>query len=231
MMEEWRSLSCAGYPNYAVSSKGRVFSFNRGGVMLRQHENGKGYLSVAPSHRGKQKTIPVHVLVARAFIGDRPSGLFILHNDGNQKNNHVDNLRYGTPLDNFADAVEHGTREWGIGEDNIKAVLSESDVIEIRCRCYDGECQADLAREYGVGRPAINKIALGKTWKFVGGSTKEPVKYIRLGMKKAREIRNAYRNGEGGQRALARRFNVGRTTVQRIIRNQIYKDDQWHASA
>lgn len=53
----------------------------------------------------------VHSLVALAFIGPRPHGYEVCHNNGNPLDNRVDNLRYGTSADNKLDQVRHGTHE------------------------------------------------------------------------------------------------------------------------
>jgi len=53
------------------------------------------------------------------------------------------------------------------GERNGKAVLTEDDVRSIRIRAASGESQASLSREYGVKKPAIDKIVNRRTWKHV----------------------------------------------------------------
>jgi hypothetical protein len=45
----------------------------------------------------------IHFLVADAFIGPRPDGLIICHNDGVAMNPHVENLRYDTRGSNMRD--------------------------------------------------------------------------------------------------------------------------------
>lgn len=53
------------------------------------------------------------------------------------------------------------------GARNGRAVVTEDDVRVIRQRSNAGECQADLAREYGVTPPAIAGIVKRRTWKHV----------------------------------------------------------------
>lgn len=118
--EEWRPV--LGYEGrYEVSSLGKVRSLDiayvdkRGvtqhyrGRVLSQSPKSTGYLQVRLSRSGVQDSPNVHVLVAESFIGPRPEGLHVCHNDGNQKNNRVENLRYGTPSSNLMDTQEHGT--------------------------------------------------------------------------------------------------------------------------
>jgi hypothetical protein len=116
--------------------------------------NNDGYIQVTLTKDGVSKVIHAHTLVAEAFIGPRPSGMNILHEDGNQSNNHVYNLRYGTQKQNHADARAHGT--WVHGEKVGNAKLTEKDVLEIRNR-LSSQSDRDIA----------NFIRRRKTWKHL----------------------------------------------------------------
>jgi hypothetical protein len=48
----------------------------------------------------------VHHLVAQEFIGPRPAGMVICHNNGDPLDNRVENLRYDTQASNIADMHE-----------------------------------------------------------------------------------------------------------------------------
>lgn len=56
-----------------------------------------------------RKLIPVHQLVALAFIGPRPDGMDVCHNNGDGQDNRPGNLRYDTRTSNNRDTVAHGT--------------------------------------------------------------------------------------------------------------------------
>lgn len=58
---------------------------------------------------GVRSVQSVHVLVAEAFLGPRPEGHEVCHNDGDRDNNCLTNLRYDTHSGNMLDAVSHGT--------------------------------------------------------------------------------------------------------------------------
>jgi hypothetical protein len=62
-----------------------------------------GYLRVTLSRGRRQKTVPVHVLVATAFLGPCPPGMERLHGPGGQGGNSAANLRYGTHAENERD--------------------------------------------------------------------------------------------------------------------------------
>lgn len=106
---------------YEVSSLGRVRSLNRKvigkngisqnrkGKLLRQSTSHNGYKRVSLRNLDVKKDFKVHRLVLEAFVGPCPSGMQGCHNDGDQANNHVDNLRWGTRSENEYDKVGHGT--------------------------------------------------------------------------------------------------------------------------
>lgn len=109
-MTEWRAIQ--GFSGYEVSEDGQVRSWRRPGppVTLRQY-GCHGYLkvSIMGDSDGKHYNRNVHVLVALAFIGERPEGMQVCHYDGDKTNNHLPNLRYGTAEENFEDRRRHGT--------------------------------------------------------------------------------------------------------------------------
>ena len=116
--EEWRPA--VGWEGaYEISSLGRVRSLPRmtanrpvNGCMMKQQKNPQGshYLQVRLSQDGRRRTMGIHVMVAEAFLGERPDGYEIRHLDGDSANNAVTNLRYGTKSENMLDAVRHGTQ-------------------------------------------------------------------------------------------------------------------------
>lgn len=103
-----------GFPGYAVSRDGRIFSSRpwRGTHTreLRGWLDGKGYRTVfLCSGAGKPRVArSVHSVVAEAFHGPRPGRLDIRHLDGVKTNCAADNLRYGTRSENERDKARHG---------------------------------------------------------------------------------------------------------------------------
>lgn len=106
--EEWRTV--AGFPDYQVSSVGRVVSYKRqrprelAGVV-----GTSGYQKVTLAGDREKSTKHIHVLVCEAFHGPRPEGMWVRHLDGNKGNNAAANLAWGTPAENAADTRKHGT--------------------------------------------------------------------------------------------------------------------------
>lgn len=105
-VESERWLPIVGFPDYMISSEGRVYShFSQ--KFLRPGIASNGYPTVA---LGRGNTRTVHSLVAEAFIGPCPPGQEVRHDNGDRKNPHLSNLLYGTRAQNIADAIAHGTR-------------------------------------------------------------------------------------------------------------------------
>lgn len=98
--EVWKSLDFLGYPNYEVSSFGRVKSLNykRSGKekILKPSKNKYNYLKVDLSKDGKRKYYQVHRLVCLVFLENPENLPCINHKDENKENNHVDNLEFCT---------------------------------------------------------------------------------------------------------------------------------------
>lgn len=101
---------------YEVSNMGRVRSLVRktvsgwkGGRVLTPQLNSGGYLFVHLSRSGAKVQSRVHQLVLAAFRGPCPAGQEVLHGPRGKTCNELQNLRYGTRLENIFDTVLAGT--------------------------------------------------------------------------------------------------------------------------
>ena len=98
--EWWEPIE--GYPEYWVSTRGRIASTLSGWKILKQSNNkATGYLQVNLHRGGVNKTFRVHKLVARAFKGPAPEGFEVDHIDGNKHNCDAGNLQFISKLDNI----------------------------------------------------------------------------------------------------------------------------------
>jgi len=168
-MEEWREI-----PNtdYSVSSEGRVASRKYGKWrVLKGGRDKYGYLTVGfGSGRGGQRTVRVHVLVAEAFLGPKPTPSHqVNHRNGVKSDNRADNFEWVTNRENARHARDVlGYRGKGIrGEAHGMTKLTESDVREIRRRLAAGESQTKLSAVFGVSRENIYCIAHRKSWAWL----------------------------------------------------------------
>lgn len=189
MEEIWKWID--GYKNmYQVSNLGRIRSVDRDvycevspnklqhifGKVLKQGLNHKGYPIVYLSKDGKQKTITVHRLVAKAFIKNPLNLPQVNHKDGCKTNNQVDNLEWCDNSYNQKHAWKNGLQP-SYEENNgrgrpAKAVamldLNTGEVL----RTF--ETLASVKRETGINQFNVRSVCLGirnhaggYDWKFI----------------------------------------------------------------
>lgn len=178
---EWRKIP--GFGRYSVSDTGLVRRD------IRMHKTPAGSVSLSKSHfgymkcsltsdSGEYKTLLVHTLVATAFLGPRPDGLVVCHNDGNPQNNTISNLRYDTHTGNVSDAIRHGTQARGCRQHLAK--LDDATVAEARLRFVEGGITVKaLAKEYGISNSSMWSALTGKTWAHVSPFVKPTGKLLR----------------------------------------------------
>ena len=172
--ETWRPV--VGFEGaYAVSDAGRIKSIERRVVnradgrtrrvrerVLKARPCTGGYLFVKLYRDLRPFPVKVAAAVAEAFLGPRPQGHDVCHNDGNRRNNAADNLRYGSRKENMADCRGHGTRVQG--EAHPLAKLTTAEVLGIRA---DLRTHAAIAVDFGVSPSHIGYLKQRKGWKHV----------------------------------------------------------------
>jgi len=168
--ENWRDIPSA--PGYQASTLGRIRrvvpeTSLKFGKTLKSRANNCGYLYVSISVEGKNRSRYVHHLVAETFLGPKPDGYVVSHEDDCKDNNRLDNLTYRTHSDNTRKAYEAGLAKANSGEGHPYAKLTYEQAAEIKRRAPH-EDNAALAKEFGVARSAIYSIKTGRTWKDVG---------------------------------------------------------------
>lgn len=178
--ELWRPVQ--GHSHYEVSSLGRLRSYRtiggaRGGVRIGlvprllslNNRSTHGYVRAGLMRDGKSHTVFAHRAVLEAFAGPYREGLVCRHLDGDQLNNSVNNLAWGTQKENNADTIRHGARRANprLGESHPHAVLTNDLVRLIRRRVACGEKVRPLARELGFSRNCVQRAVAGETWRHV----------------------------------------------------------------
>jgi hypothetical protein len=164
-----------GDPRYQVSSDGQVRSLtygSRGGSrkrkqprLLKQRLDADGYPVVTIG----QKAIRVHKLVATAFYGPRPEGMECCHANGNRQDNRVENLRWGSRLENKADSIRHGTAYIPPQKGSLhsQAKLTEEKVLLMRKAREEGATLTKICQEFSVPLATASQVCSRKTWKHV----------------------------------------------------------------
>ena len=94
--EEWKLIQ--DYDNYEVSTLGNVRNSNTGRVLKLTCKG--GYMFTGLCQNSNSKTLPVHRLVASAFIANPENKPQVNHKDKNRSNNIVSNLEWSTASEN-----------------------------------------------------------------------------------------------------------------------------------
>ena len=136
-------------------SNGKTIKW-KGRILKQAISNGYKYVNL-----GISNTQHVHVLVASAFLGKRPDGMDVCHNNGDKQDNRVENLRYATRSENNLDKYNL------YGRVSYNQSLDENKVIAIRKMLKEGLSQHEIARLFGVCKNTITQIKQGKTYKWV----------------------------------------------------------------
>lgn len=168
--EIWKDI--AGFEGrYQISNLGRVKSLviygkQQSPSIMKPNPHKQGYHLISLRMNGKSFYFYIHHLVLTAFVCERPKGLECNHKNTIKNDNRVDNLEWITPKKNIQHAIENGLRNL-VGENNHKAKLTESDVIEIRKRLKNNEFQKTIAKDYGVSATTIGHISRNESWRHI----------------------------------------------------------------
>lgn len=162
--ELWKR--CAYFPNYWVSTHGRLYSIYRKRFVYGT-ELKSGHVDVSLCINKKRYHAFMHRLVAEAFIPN-PKGLPVVrHRDDDPTYNYVGNLIWGTTLDNVRDCIDHGRFRYLTPED-IEAANQKrrTPVIAVNLRTgkeTDYVSQREAARALGISQGSIGNVLLGRS--------------------------------------------------------------------
>lgn len=222
---------------YSITTDGRLFSRkNKGNSKLENFwtelkmtisKAGRATFSIIKNKR--RTTAFAHVLIAHAFIGPRPRGLFVCHNDGNALNNKIDNLRYDTPKSNCLDRIKHGTMLYGEDAPNSSFKNEQIELI-IKEFIETNISSREITKKYGISYSGLNHILRGRARKNAI-RTKDELKVIDLklsmyGKKLKKEnildIFKARKNGETIKN-IASSYGVNYQLIYLILKRKIWK--------
>lgn len=167
-MDTFEPGSISGFPRYRVDRFGRVWSERkrrRCWVLLRPVPDHAGYLMVHLRNRRSHGLRKVHRLVLEAYVGPCPEGMQCRHLNGKRDDNRLSNLAWGTPRDNAADRVSHGTDNKGERHNFVK--LTTDEVLRIRGLRGQGQTLVSIARRFGISKQQVSKIVRRQRWAHV----------------------------------------------------------------
>jgi hypothetical protein len=163
MPTELRRISSLQDPPHFADTDGHIWAEEDGVIKpLKESVLSNGYLGVPVKVGDKGSIRSVHVLVAEAFHGPRPTGLVVRHVDGDKLVNRPSAICYGTRKANAADARRHGTARYGENHPNAK--LTAEDVTGVRFALQMGVPRKAIAEKLNISVYAIHDIARGRRW-------------------------------------------------------------------
>lgn len=221
-----------GFPDYKVTSDGRIFSYRRGyEYELKLSLDSYGYLVVGLQNGKSRVTRKVHRLVASAFLGEDDRQ--INHKDCNKQNNQIENLEYCTPLENTKHAWANGrndnngsavSRAWKDGR-------MQGSIEATKQRWKDGKmsCAAEAVRRaWKDGKMCHVAEAVSKSWKdgkhinSILACRGENCHNSKLTEEQAQQILDFKGTGIK-QVEIASYFNVSKATVNDIFLRKTWK--------
>jgi hypothetical protein len=175
-----------GFPGYRVTPDGRVWTCWLRGRWprmtdrwraIRPATSDQGYLNLHLFRSGHSQCCRVHRLVLEVFVGPCPKGMQCRHLDGNPANNRLENLCWGTRVENAADKRRHGTDGGARGEQVRTSLLTDAIVLEaIQLKRQTGMSYAAIASHLGLparrGGNALFSALNGWSWTHVTGIPK-----------------------------------------------------------
>lgn len=144
----WRRIT----DDYWVSEAGQVWSM-LAGRPLRTKRSKIGYEVIVLKRLG---TRSIHVLVAEAWLGPKPSAHMVVdHIDGNKMNNHVSNLEWVSRKTNTVRAFALGSSA------GRNFVLTPEQVYLARTKSLAGASLSSIAAEFGVAPVTARNAVYG----------------------------------------------------------------------
>lgn len=112
MEETWKPFNYGSEYTYEISNLGNCRRMLKKGQYryLAGSTKNTGYKYIKVTENGKKKNRYIHQLVAYNFLGNRPEGLVIDHQDRDKTNNHVNNLRYVTCSENVLNCDRYSNK-------------------------------------------------------------------------------------------------------------------------
>jgi len=154
-------------PGYLVDEVGEIWSAKPGCGgryksvhRIKSYRDRRGYAQVSLHTETRvRKRFAVHDLVARAFLGPRPTGLVVCHRNDDPADPRPENLYYGTQKDNIQQALSRGRMTHG--DRSHLAKVTDQQCLQILALLRKGQTVIEVAAFFGVSRSHVYMLRRG----------------------------------------------------------------------
>jgi predicted XRE-type DNA-binding protein len=147
---------------YVVFRSGIIYSLKTEKILSTRLR--RGYPSVRITINGKSKDETVHRIVLTSFVGKKEKPFQINHIDGNKQNNHLSNLEWVTPKQNYKHRDDNNLQIFKRGENHHSSKVCDNAVLAIRKLCLDKKyTQKEIAGMFNMTQSSVNRIHKGKS--------------------------------------------------------------------
>ncbi len=155
---------------YALTETGRVFTCQvtpkeRSGRVRELNPQKTKHDRVYVRLRNRVRHQISRLLASHFLPPPLPGQIEVRHLDGNPLNNALNNLAWGTHLENMKDMVDHGRSNRG--ERSPVAKLNDNLVRAIRLLDGEGICRGRIATFLAVDHETVRKACSGEQWGHV----------------------------------------------------------------
>ncbi|QKF94352.1 HNH endonuclease with NUMOD4 motif and intron encoded nuclease repeat [Fadolivirus algeromassiliense] len=166
MNEEWKKIP--GFSNYSVSNKGKVRNDKDDYVFSTVKKNNQYNFVNIKNNNNKRRLMPVHKLVALAFIENPNNYTIVNHKNGLKNDNNLENLEWTTPKGN----VDHAIKNNLIKRIGCPRQVQKLDKNGNKLDAYKSIKEAE--ESLGINRSHILDVCMGKRksahgfrWEFI----------------------------------------------------------------
>lgn len=154
--EIWRDIpSYEGL--YQASNYGRIKSLHHNKErIMRTPLNSKGRPFLGLTIGRWKQVVEVHVLVALAFLGERPEGMVVNHISGDRTDNRVENLEYVTQYENMHHAIEID-RLRGMRREDVLSIINLINTTDLSLN--------KISALFNVHMRTVSRIMHGERWR------------------------------------------------------------------
>jgi predicted DNA-binding protein (UPF0251 family) len=206
-----------GHPLYAAGSDGSIWSCQSGRWRrLKTRTATNGYLLVTLYQNKVTRYARVHALILEAFVGPRQVGFVCRHLNGNQTDNRLSNLSWGTATENAQDRIRHGRGVTSVRQQQI-AIKHPAELVTLALSLRSSGVPINrIVAETGISRGHLYRFFRGHTTRPDIPRPERTDLRLKLTESQVAEVRRLSSQGVR-QSDIARQLGVSRATICLIV--------------